>query len=139
MGNSNVVGYIEQNAMTASDQPMVVTDQPKKIWVIAIFLLYNLLPYSWAIFTLIVAPGFVIPFLNHPTARVVLLTLTSLQLVLVILFIRRELLRKDPTTNLRYWPYWFFASMLGILVFMTPMLGPVLITIVEALRPMFHL
>ncbi len=122
-----------------SDQPVLVSDQleSQKIWRIAIFLIFNLLPYSWAILTLIVAPGFVIPFFNHPVARVILLTPMLLQLIVVILFVRRELLRKDSTAKQIDWPCWLSAAMLGSIIFTAPMLGPALITIVNAVVPMY--
>jgi hypothetical protein len=71
---------------------------------------------------LIVAPGFVTPFLNHPIARLIMLGLTMWQIVCCILISRTKNL------NLQV----LLAMVSGIPIVLGPMLGPAVITILGA-------
>ncbi len=124
--------------MTESDQSVIVSDrlELEKIRRIAIFLLFNLSPYGLAAALYLMAPGGAVPFFNYPMAKFILLTPVFLQTIVVIFFVGRELSRKDPTVKTTDWPYWLFASIIGFMGFMAPILVPALVTVLSALEPM---
>jgi hypothetical protein len=86
------------------------------------------LPFAPAVFGYVFAPGYILPMLNHPMARLLIVVLMAWHLIGCWLLSR--------TSNM-------LLQILTVLIFMAPlglwfMVGPAVITILQALGPVMY-
>lgn len=91
--------------------------------VLAACLLY---PYVPLVFSYMAAPGFIIPFLNNPIARIILAILVFWNLIGIYWLLKYDV----RSIILRA----FILLLFGLPLLLAPMLGPVFITIIMALH-----
>jgi len=100
---------------------------------IVCLLLLNFLPYCSLIANYEVFPAYIVPFLNHPLARLVLLVLmlsqTATFLILMFAMLPQHNIRLVPKT-LRHW---FLASLCAIALSITTTAGPIVLLAVNCM------
>ena len=89
-------------------------------------------PVGLFVFTYIMAPGYLIPLLNHPLARIIVIVLFLLHTLWCGLFGASKLLDLPGPIKV---VLGIFAVFSLIVMTLVPMLGPAILTIVKALGP----
>ena len=118
------------------DEPNSATtlelDDPAKGPLIVTAVVFWVLPVLVLLMTWVATPGYIGPFLNHPVARIMLLGSLSIHTLLCGLLGLSSSLKWHIAIKITF----VVLSAISMVIFgMIPILGPALVTIMQALGP----
>jgi hypothetical protein len=102
-----------------------------KITQIACLLWLSFLPYCFILANYWMYPGFMVTFLNHPLARIILFLLTLLQTFMILLLVWGQVSQKSSLLSAKNLKHWLFTSIFIIVLSATT----IILSIIVAFGP----